>query len=108
MRYQYNPSEEDKPAEALSNWAMGILLEHRVCSLGSRRIDMTRVNTNGDEIEETKMFQMWCGEHTDEERDMAISLLLDHFNLEIVMTNATKHGTTEMVLRKQEIPNENR
>ena len=60
------------------------------------------VNTNGDEIEETKMFQMWCGEHTDEERDMAISLLLDHFNLEIVRTNATKHGTTEMVLRKQE------
>ena len=29
MRYQYKPSQEDKPAalqEALSNWAMGILL----------------------------------------------------------------------------------
>tara|TARA_B110000259_G_C14013523_1_gene400435 strand:- start:700 stop:903 length:204 start_codon:yes stop_codon:yes gene_type:complete len=62
---------------------------------------MTRVNTNGDEIEETKMFQMWCGDHTDEDRDMAISLLLDHFNLEIVMTNATKRGATEMVLRKE-------
>lgn len=63
---------------------------------------MTGVNTNGDEIEETIMFHMWCGGHTDDERNMAIYLLLDHFNLEIVRTNATKHGTTEMVLRKQE------
>jgi hypothetical protein len=61
------------------------------------------VNTNGDPVEETQMFPIWCGDHTDEERDMAIYLLLDHFNLEIIRTNATKHGTTEMVLRE---PNE--
>jgi hypothetical protein len=60
------------------------------------------VNRNGDPVEETQMFPIWCGDHTDEERDMAIYLLLDHFNLEIIRTNATKHGTTEMVLRKQE------
>ena len=66
----------------------------------SEEYQVKSVNTNGDEIEETKMFQMWCGEHTDEERDMAISLLLDHFNLEIVRTNATKHGTTELELRE--------
>ena len=68
----------------------------------SEEYQVKSVNTNGDEIEETKMFQMWCGGHTDDERNMAIYLLLDHFNLEIVRTNATKHGTTEMVLRKQE------
>jgi hypothetical protein len=61
------------------------------------------VNTNGDPVEETQMFQIWCGDHTDEERDMAIYLLLDHFNLEIIRTNATKRGNAEMVLRE---PNE--
>ena len=58
------------------------------------------VNTNGDEIEETKMFQMWCGEHTDDERDTAISMILDYLQMEIVRTNATKHGTTELVFRE--------
>ena len=60
------------------------------------------VNTNGDPVEETVMF---IGDyHTLEECEKAICLLLDHFNLEVVRTNATKHGTTDVVLRE---PNEN-
>jgi hypothetical protein len=62
---------------------------------------MTRVNTNGDAVEETELFVGFS--HTDDERDKAICLLLDHLGLEVVRTNATKHGTTEIVLRKEAI-----
>lgn len=37
---------------------------------------------------------------TEEERDKAIALVCQHLGVEIVRTNATKPGTTEVVLRK--------
>lgn len=44
-------------------------------------------------------FGMTFDSATDQERDKAIALLCQHLGVEIVRTNATKHGTTEVVLR---------
>ena len=55
----------------------------------------------GDPVEETQLFKLWSDSATDDERDTAISMILDYLQMEIVRTNATKHGTTEIVLRKE-------
>jgi hypothetical protein len=61
---------------------------------------MTRVNQNDDPVEETLMFQCWSDAATSQERDTAIGLILEHLGMEIVRTNATKHGNVELELRK--------
>jgi len=63
---------------------------------------MTRTNQMDEPVEETQLFEFWCDTATDKERDTAISLILGHLGLKIVRTNATKHGTTELELRKEE------
>lgn len=62
-----------------------------------------RVNQNGEQLEESTLYASWAaGTHdrSDEERDTAICLLCEHLGVEIVRTNATKHGNTELILRK--------
>ena len=61
------------------------------------------VNQLGEPVEETQLFQIGCDSATDYERDTAISMILDYLQMEIVRTNATKHGTTELVLREIDI-----
>lgn len=58
------------------------------------------VNQKGEPVVETELFKCWSDTATDTERDTAISLILEHLGLEIVRTNATKHGNTELELRK--------
>lgn len=63
---------------------------------------MALVNQKGEPVEETTLFRMWGETATDEERDTAIFLILDHLKMKVVRTNATKHGNVELVLRKEE------
>ena len=63
-------------------------------------IKVGHTNTNGDHLDETVLFTVWSSKATDYERDTAIRMILEHLGLEIVRTNATKHGTTELELRK--------
>jgi hypothetical protein len=58
------------------------------------------INRLGDPVEETQLFKFWSDSATDDERDTAISMILDYLRMEIVRTNATKHGTTELELRE--------
>ena len=58
------------------------------------------INRLGDPVEETQLFKFWSDSATDDERDTAISMILDYLQMEIVRTNATKHGTTELVFRE--------
>lgn len=48
-----------------------------------------------------ELFTLWSDRATDDERDKAIGLILEHLGMEIVRTNETKHGTTEIELRKE-------
>lgn len=63
-----------------------------------------RVNQRGEEVEETTLFpyghawEKW----TPEELAQAVALLCQHAGVEIVRTNATKHGNAELVLRPTE------
>lgn len=57
------------------------------------------VNQNGDAIDETPLFRIWSDPATDEERDQAIALILGHLGMQVVRTNATKHGNTELEIR---------
>lgn len=61
---------------------------------------MTHVNQNYEPIEETTLFESWSDPATNAQRDTAIGLILQHLGMTIVQTNATKHGTTELELRK--------
>lgn len=58
-----------------------------------------RVNQNSEPVEEVRMFAGWTEPATDNERDQAINLILQHLNCHIVRTNATKHGSIELELR---------
>lgn len=58
------------------------------------------VNQRDEPVVEESLFRCWSRTATDEERDTAIGLILEHLGLEIVSTNATKHGNTELELRK--------
>jgi hypothetical protein len=60
------------------------------------------VNQNGDEVVETYLFSYSYEIATNYERDEAIRLILQHLKCTIVRTNATKHGNTELELRKDE------
>lgn len=62
---------------------------------------MARVNQMGEPVEESELFphgfnyQSW----SKEDLATALGLLCSHLKIEIVRTNATKHGATELVLR---------
>ena len=60
-----------------------------------------RTNQAGSPVEEEMLYAhgMTFGAVEDKDRDAAIALLCRHFGVEVVRTNATKHGTTEVVLR---------
>ena len=62
---------------------------------------MSEVNQNGDVIKETEFSQWNTNEFSEKEKVKVLCLLLDYLKLEAVRTNATKHGTTEIVLRPQ-------
>jgi hypothetical protein len=62
---------------------------------------MFRTNHNDELVQETLMFKCWSDAATEQERDTAINLILEHLKMEIVKTNATKHGTVELELRKE-------
>lgn len=59
-------------------------------------------NQKGEPVEETPLFWGWSDPATDAERDEAIGMILRHMGMKIVRTNATKHGNTELELRKDE------
>lgn len=68
---------------------------------------MTRVNQLGQPVEEQQLFgyvhtsiRCYGPSPTDDERDVAISLLAERLGVEIVRTNATKRGNTEIILRE--------
>ncbi len=63
---------------------------------------MTRTNQVDEPVTEDMLFTCWGERATDDERDKAIGLILQHLGMTIVRTNATKHGTTELELRKEE------
>ena len=65
---------------------------------------MPYLNQAGQPIHEEQLFTCVGSrdEITDQTRNDAIALILQHLGVEIVATNATKHGNTEMVLRKPE------
>jgi len=62
-----------------------------------------RVNQAGQPIPEEGFYPIgWeWNSPTDDVRDAAIALLCTHLGVCIVRTNATKHGTTEVVLQKE-------
>jgi len=64
---------------------------------------MVRLNQNGDAVFEDVLygFGMVGDSLTDADRDKAIALLCERIGVKIVRTNATKHGTTEVVLHVQ-------
>lgn len=56
-----------------------------------------RVNQLGEEIKEERVsFPEWLGPG---EAEALLFVLLDHLKLDVVRTNATKCGATEMQLR---------
>ena len=65
---------------------------------------MQQVNVNGEPVEEFQLFGTggWARHISEYERDSAITLILGHLGMEVVRTNATSHGQTEIVLRKVE------
>lgn len=62
---------------------------------------MTQTNQMGDPVEEEVLFPAYAYV---EQSDLsaAVSLLCQRLGVEIVRTNATKHGTTELVIREVE------
>jgi hypothetical protein len=60
------------------------------------------VNQQGKPIEEQTIFPTWGYERSQEDITKTISLLCEHLNIEIVHTNATKHGNYEYQLRSAE------
>jgi hypothetical protein len=65
-----------------------------------------QVNQNGEPIKEDTVYSS-CGqvfafstEITDSLRDSAIALLCEKLGVDIVSTNATKHGVRALVLRE--------
>lgn len=63
---------------------------------------MTRTNQNGDPVVEDLLFPGCWQTVTLDDLQSAISLLCERLNVEIVRTNATKHGNVEVVLREVE------
>lgn len=61
------------------------------------------VNQAGEPVKEELLYTSWGDAPesvTNDERDKAIALLCEHLGVCVYRTNATKHGTTELVLRK--------
>lgn len=62
-----------------------------------------RSNARGERINEEQLFahigQAAYTYITDQDRNDAIALILNHLGLIVVATNATKHGDTELQLR---------
>lgn len=54
-----------------------------------------------EHIEEL-MFKCWTGGESADDIKTAISLILSHLKMEIVKTNAAKHGNIELLLRSIE------
>jgi len=62
-----------------------------------------RVNSMDQPVVEDELFQVWSQTTaTDLEVREAIGLLLQHLQLKIVRTNATKHGNVELELERKE------
>lgn len=59
-----------------------------------------KINQRGEQIIEEHLFA-YVGQTdiTDQDRDVAIKLILEHLNLQIIATNATKHGDRQLILR---------
>jgi hypothetical protein len=62
---------------------------------------MSLTNQNGDPVVEETLFEYWSIQATPKEQDRAIGLILNHLGMQIVRTNATKHGTVELELRRE-------
>ena len=76
------------------------MIDYSLSQLSGRDLPSAQVNQRGDPVEETLMFPCWSDSATTKERDEAISLILEHLGMEIVRTNATKHGNVKLELRK--------
>lgn len=59
-------------------------------------------NHNGEPVEETQLFTVWGDTATEAETHKAIGLLAELLGVEFYRTNATKHGTVEIVVRNLE------
>ena len=58
------------------------------------------LNQKSEEVEEDVLFKCYSPRATEADRDEAIGLILEHLNCQIVRTNATKSGATELEIRK--------
>lgn len=63
---------------------------------------MTGINQRGQPVEETVLYGsgMCWTPPTVAERDTVIAMLAERLGVCVVRTNATKHGTTEIVLKE--------
>lgn len=74
--------------------------------MGQCAVLIMQVNQRGQPVREEIIYTSWGTVHaltttiTDDMRDQAIALLCEKLKVEIVLTNATKHGDTEVVLRE--------
>jgi len=55
------------------------------------------VNQRGEPVQEDYLYP---GDLRDGELEQALFMLLQHLNLDLVRTNATKHGNVELDLRR--------
>lgn len=55
------------------------------------------VNQNGEPVQENFLYP---GDLREGELEQALFLLLRHLNIDLVRTNATKHGNVELDLRR--------
>lgn len=60
----------------------------------------TRVNQRGAPVFETSV--IFPSDLLEGEAKQLLLLIVDHLCLEAVRTNATKHGTTQIILKPQE------
>lgn len=60
------------------------------------------VNQRGDPISETQIFPSYGTEVDTEDLHEALNMLCEHLGVAIVRTNATKHGHSQLQLRKKE------
>jgi hypothetical protein len=62
---------------------------------------MTRLNQAGEPVSEATLL-FGVDFISDEERDEAIRLILQHLKMNVVRTNASKHGATVYELRPED------
>lgn len=60
-----------------------------------------KTNQRGEEVQEETL---WPGQLNVGELEEAVFMLLARLNLDLVRTNATKHGNVELELRAQSTP----